>query len=109
MPMLASATKTASHSFISHSRPILAHPFRQTPAWSCTACFSKTSTRTFSTTRPTSTADRMRAVLIKDGKGPAENLYIGEEETPEPKEGEVLVKVRLASSPSVEADACGPK
>lgn len=37
---------------------------------------------------------RMRAVLIKDGKGPAENLYIGEEATPEPKEGQVQVRVR---------------
>ncbi|GFZ46841.1 hypothetical protein JCM24511_04061 [Saitozyma sp. JCM 24511] len=34
----------------------------------------------------------MRAVLIKDGKGPADNLYIGEEATPEPKKGEVQVK-----------------
>ena len=36
----------------------------------------------------------MRAVLIKDGKGPIENLYIGDTERPVPKEGEVLVKVR---------------
>jgi NADPH:quinone reductase-like Zn-dependent oxidoreductase len=35
----------------------------------------------------------MRAVLIKEGKGPAENLYLGEEATPEPKKGEVQVKV----------------
>jgi NADPH:quinone reductase-like Zn-dependent oxidoreductase len=35
----------------------------------------------------------MRAVLIKDGKGPAENLYLGEEETPEPKKGEVQIQV----------------
>jgi putative PIG3 family NAD(P)H quinone oxidoreductase len=35
----------------------------------------------------------MRAVLIKDGKGPIENLYIGDTERPVPKEGEVLVKV----------------
>ena len=38
----------------------------------------------------------MRAVLIKDGKGPIENLYIGDIERPTPKEGEVLVK---ASTP----------
>lgn len=38
-------------------------------------------------------ATKMRAVLIKDGKGPAENLYLGEEGTPEPKKGEVQVKV----------------
>jgi NADPH:quinone reductase-like Zn-dependent oxidoreductase len=36
---------------------------------------------------------KMRAVLIKDEKGPAENLYMGEEATPEPKQGEVQVKV----------------
>jgi NADPH:quinone reductase-like Zn-dependent oxidoreductase len=35
----------------------------------------------------------MRAVLIKDEKGPVENLYIGEASTPKPKATEVLVKV----------------
>lgn len=36
----------------------------------------------------------MRAVCIKDGKGPAENLYIGEVERPVPRRGEVLVKIK---------------
>lgn len=36
----------------------------------------------------------MRCILIKDGKGPADNLYMGEEPTPRPDENEVLVKVR---------------
>lgn len=36
----------------------------------------------------------MRAILIKDGKGPVENLYIGETATPVVKSQEVLVKVR---------------
>ncbi|KIL67729.1 hypothetical protein M378DRAFT_22431, partial [Amanita muscaria Koide BX008] len=35
----------------------------------------------------------MRAVLIKDGLGPADNLYIGEAPTPTPKPGEVLIKI----------------
>ncbi len=35
----------------------------------------------------------MQAVIIKDGKGPIENLYIGEIEKPVPGHGEVLVKV----------------
>lgn len=35
----------------------------------------------------------MRAVLIKDGQGPIENLYVGETECPLPKEEQVLVKV----------------
>ena len=35
----------------------------------------------------------MRAVLIKNGKGPIENLYVGDTERPLPKEGQVLVKV----------------
>jgi NADPH:quinone reductase-like Zn-dependent oxidoreductase len=39
----------------------------------------------------------MKAVLIKDGKGPAENLYIGEVDTPSPAAGEVLVKVSLTA------------
>ena len=39
----------------------------------------------------------MKAILIKDGKGPAENLYMGEEETPEPSKGQVQVKVSLSS------------
>ncbi|KIY52377.1 quinone oxidoreductase putative [Fistulina hepatica ATCC 64428] len=34
----------------------------------------------------------MRAVLIKDGKGPIENLYIGETEKPVAGPGEVLIK-----------------
>lgn len=37
---------------------------------------------------------RMRAILVKDGKGPADNLYIGEAERPSPGAGQVLVKVR---------------
>lgn len=37
---------------------------------------------------------QMRAVLIRDGKGPAENLYIGEAPKPTPNANQVLVKVR---------------
>ena len=40
----------------------------------------------------------MRAVLIKDGKGPIENLYIGEIPVPILRDGEVLVKVTLLCS-----------
>ncbi|KAF9562641.1 quinone oxidoreductase putative [Agrocybe pediades] len=36
----------------------------------------------------------MRAVLVKDGKGPAENLYIGEAPTPSPEDTQVLVKIK---------------
>ncbi|KAI0694851.1 quinone oxidoreductase [Earliella scabrosa] len=36
----------------------------------------------------------MKAVLVKDGKGPIENLYIGDVETPSPGPGYVLVKVK---------------
>jgi len=36
----------------------------------------------------------MRAVLIKDDKGPLENLYIGETPKPKPGAGQVLVKIR---------------
>ncbi|KAF8644434.1 hypothetical protein AX16_008493 [Volvariella volvacea WC 439] len=36
----------------------------------------------------------MRAVLIKDGKGPVENLYLGETDRPVLKPGEVLVKIK---------------
>jgi hypothetical protein len=35
----------------------------------------------------------MKCILIKDGKGPADNLYLGEEAVPKVKDGEVLVKV----------------
>jgi len=34
----------------------------------------------------------MRAVLIKDGEGPVENLYIGEAPKPTLGNGEVLIK-----------------
>lgn len=37
----------------------------------------------------------MQAVLIKDGKGPIENLYLGETDRPKTiSRGQVLVKVR---------------
>ncbi|RSH86759.1 uncharacterized protein EHS24_005031 [Apiotrichum porosum] len=36
----------------------------------------------------------MKCVLVKDGQGPVENLYIGEEATPEPKAGEVQIKIQ---------------
>ena len=36
----------------------------------------------------------MRAILVKDDKGPADNLYLGEAEKPVPGPGKVLVKVR---------------
>ena len=48
-----------------------------------------------STSRYTHAPSKMRAVLIKDGKGPVENLYLGEEATPEPEEGQVQVQVSL--------------
>ena len=35
----------------------------------------------------------MRAILVKDGRGPLENLYLGEAEKPIPGPGKVLVKV----------------
>jgi NADPH:quinone reductase-like Zn-dependent oxidoreductase len=35
----------------------------------------------------------MRAIIIKDEKGPVENLYLGEAPLPVPKAGHVLVKV----------------
>ena len=41
--------------------------------------------------------NEMRAVLIKDGKGPVENLYIGDAPKPTLGKGEVLVKERLPS------------
>jgi hypothetical protein len=52
--------------------------------------FHFSSTSTF---RYTQAPSKMRAVLIKDGKGPVENLYLGEEATPEPEEGQVQVQV----------------
>ncbi|KAJ7205962.1 quinone oxidoreductase [Mycena pura] len=36
----------------------------------------------------------MRAVLVKNGAGPAEDLYIGEVENPAPRANEVLVKIK---------------
>ncbi|KAH9935132.1 quinone oxidoreductase [Epithele typhae] len=37
----------------------------------------------------------MRAILVKDGKGPVESLYLGEAEQPRPGPGKVLVKVKV--------------
>lgn len=36
----------------------------------------------------------MRAVLVRDGAGPAENLYIGDASRPSPGPGQILVKVK---------------
>ncbi|WOO80639.1 Quinone oxidoreductase PIG3 [Vanrija pseudolonga] len=36
--------------------------------------------------------NKMKAVIIKDGKGPADSLYIGEIDTPSPGKNELLVK-----------------
>ncbi|WWC69953.1 uncharacterized protein I206_103897 [Kwoniella pini CBS 10737] len=38
----------------------------------------------------------MKCILIKDGTGPADNLYLGEEKTPEPGKGEASVKLTLS-------------
>ncbi|KAL4080797.1 quinone oxidoreductase putative [Scleroderma citrinum] len=35
----------------------------------------------------------MRAVLVKDGQGPIENLYFGQVDKPVPKEGQVVVRI----------------
>jgi NADPH:quinone reductase-like Zn-dependent oxidoreductase len=45
----------------------------------------------------------MRAILIKDGKGPLENLYIGETAMPTLRSQEVLVKARNCRAPSKRA------
>jgi len=37
---------------------------------------------------------QMRAVLIKDDKGPVENLYLGEAPKPSPAAGQILVKIK---------------
>jgi NADPH:quinone reductase-like Zn-dependent oxidoreductase len=42
------------------------------------------------------TSESMRAVLVKDGKGPVQNLYIGETPKPKPGAGQVLVKACLS-------------
>lgn len=55
--------------------------------------------------RSLTTMTNMRAVIVKDGKGPIENLYIGEIEKPSPRKHEVLVEVcslmRRTRSPSL--------
>lgn len=48
----------------------------------------------------------MRAVLIRGGKGSADDLYIGETEKPRPKAGEVIVKVRLSTNMAVFLNLC---
>ena len=42
---------------------------------------------------PFSLTTTMHAILVKDGKGPVENLYHGEAPDPTPKAGQVVVKV----------------
>lgn len=57
------------------------------PTWESQTCLLTT----------TNDTNDMRAVLIKDGKGPVDNLYLGETETPTPGPGKVLIKVHTIS------------
>ena len=57
----------------------------------------ETLTHTTIIASPLRMSTMMRAVLIKNGKGPIENLYIGDIERPQPNEGQVLVKVSAHS------------
>lgn len=52
------------------------------------------SLRPFSTTLRNMEGN-MKCVLIKDGKGPAENLYIGEEPVPQPQGDEIQVEIKV--------------
>lgn len=52
--------------------------------------------RSFVTTPRTMAEGNMKCVLIKDGKGPVENLYIGEEPIPQPKEDEIQVEIKVS-------------
>ena len=47
-----------------------------------------------STTTISLSQTKMRAILIKDGKGPSENLYLGEAPTPTVGPMEVLIQAR---------------
>ncbi len=38
----------------------------------------------------------MQAIAIAGGKGPASALHVAELETPQPKPGEILIRVRAA-------------
>lgn len=51
--------------------------------------------RSFATTPRTMADGNMKCILIKDGKGPVENLYMGEEPVPQPKEGEIQVEIKV--------------
>lgn len=51
--------------------------------------------RTFSSTPRIMADGNMKCILIKDGKGPVENLYMGEEPVPQPKEGEIQVEIKV--------------
>ncbi|KIS71691.1 uncharacterized protein UMAG_00131 [Mycosarcoma maydis] len=53
-------------------------------------CLKTVQFRTMSTEIPS----QMKAILVKDGKGPSDNLYLGEAPVPELGEDEVLVKIK---------------
>ena len=82
------ATFTAASSFALASPKISAPARPQIRARN-----SEISIRPLSTT--TARLDKMKCILIKEGKGPVENLYMGEEETPEPAKGQVQVKIKV--------------
>ncbi|GAC96702.1 hypothetical protein PHSY_004286 [Pseudozyma hubeiensis SY62] len=52
------------------------------------------SLRTRSRTMTTEIPSQMKAILVKDGKGPSDNLYLGEAPVPTLGDDEVLVKIK---------------
>jgi hypothetical protein len=44
----------------------------------------------------TSIPEKMKCILVKNGKGTADDLYMGEEQVPTLEKGQVLVKARFS-------------
>jgi len=80
---------THSNAITNRDDAIVADLFR----WTTTAAYQSLISQRIKQIIHDTNTSKMRAVLIKDGKGPIENLYIGETPTPSPGKGEALVKV----------------
>lgn len=85
-PLLSQLTRSIARPLYS---AVKYAPQLQTPLFSPSYRYARMST---------SIPEKMRCILVKNGKGTADDLYMGEEAVPTLEKGQVLVKVRLWAS-----------
>ncbi|KIR27012.1 quinone oxidoreductase [Cryptococcus deuterogattii 99/473] len=81
---------------IRHNPHLLFTPVPRATTSITSRCIRPCSSRLFGTTaaRQVQVPQNMKAILIKNGTGHADDLYLGQEPTPEPGNGQVQVKIK---------------